>query len=203
MEWSSPAARDGFWRDLLGHSDRRLRAYIRRCMFDSSQTEEIIWDVWAAAVGCEDALVRTTDQWTVLRPLVATVCAGYVRSRRGDRTFAEFPLDVCPSEPNGDQQPDYTGWLANALHALPEKQRLAVDFRIRWQWPYWAIAAAIDAPEVTARVYVRRGLEGLRRYARETQNGGVSEIRLKSAGGVGTQGCGCPARWSHDASRAR
>ena len=61
----------------------------------------------------------------------------------------------------------WIGWLPLALRLLPEKQRIAVDFRYRWGMPYWAVAAAIETTDVGARVCVCRGLARLRTLAGE------------------------------------
>ncbi|HEX5439044.1 MAG TPA: hypothetical protein VFW98_17965 [Gemmatimonadaceae bacterium] len=131
-------------------------------------TEQAIWDVWATAVAREEVLRGAEDDWPILRKVAAHVCAERLRVCRHEQPMDGRLLDAIAATSAAERRPrsdEVRGWVADALAALPEKQRVAVDFRFRWHFPYWAVAAGIDAPESTARVCVLRGLQKLRRYA--------------------------------------
>jgi DNA-directed RNA polymerase specialized sigma24 family protein len=173
VHFSSIAEREKFWRDLIFHFDRRLRAYLRCGRWSDQEVEELLWEVWSMAVEVEDTLAASRDRWPVLRELAARASSRLLRVRRRERLsrcwaddgtvldvwqLVDAELDSVETEP-------LRIWTAAVLMQLSEQQRLAVDYRYRWGWPYWAVAAAIDIAEPTARVHASRGLERLRKIA--------------------------------------
>lgn len=165
MESPHSKDREAFWRSLLSSVDRRLRAYVKRCHCDHSSFEELIEDVWSLAVDHEIDLVKASGPWAIVHQLARQVCREHVRARRL-RNRALMQDWARWMNPGWDETADATAirWdaVSNAMSMLSEKQRQAVDFRFRWDWPYWAVAAAIQADEQTARVHASRGLRRLR-----------------------------------------
>ena len=160
--------REIFWRDLIARFERRVRPYCRRMRCSEGEIDEILWDLWQEATEHEQALAASSDQWPLLRCILRQLCATRARSWRRESRLEDHHLDVAyggGDEPAGGQ--DLYELVPRLLAGLPAKQRLAVDFRFRWGWPYWAVAAAIDTAEPTARVHVARGLRRLREFARE------------------------------------
>lgn len=162
--------REQFWRDLTGRFDRRLRAYCRTLRCSDDEVEDILWDVWQEATAAEAALDALADPWPILQSLVRRVCAIRLRGWR-----RECPLDgesVIAQTANDEEvlesREALRVWADHLLGELPEQQRLAIDFRFRWGWPYWAVSAAIDVSEPTARVHVARGLRRIRALARRS-----------------------------------
>lgn len=162
--------RETFWRNLIARYQSRLHAYCRSLRCDRSACDDLLWDVWYDAVKAEEAIAAAADPWPILKRLARNVCES--RMRRWRR---EHPLDndVVPEEhrdavEEADVENALQTWADRILRSLPEKQRIAVDFRCRWGWPYWAVAAAIDASEPTARVHVARALRRLRDLVRQT-----------------------------------
>lgn len=170
--WHSDRARDTFWRDLISRFNPRLRAYCRSLCPSDDQIEELLWDIWAEAAAHEPALAAASDQWPVLHVIARRVCA--MQAKVGRR---ECPLnhDV-PTEAEDDSrdavdnQRLLRAWIDHLLDELPQQQRAAVDYRYRWNWPYWAVAAALDVEEPTARVHVTRGLRRLRTLAKQASS---------------------------------
>lgn len=157
------AARETFWRDLVARFERRARPYCRRLRCSEDEIDEILWDLWQEATEHEQALAASIDQWPLLRCLLRQLCAARARSWRREFPLSEKHADVENTEPDGPVEAQDPGEsIGRLLGDLPEKQRLAVDFRCRWGWPYWAVAAALDTSEPTARVHVARGLARLR-----------------------------------------
>jgi DNA-directed RNA polymerase specialized sigma24 family protein len=156
--------RERFWRELISGYDRRIRAYCHRTRCDPEEVNQIVWDLWQEATTHESALERAEDRWTVLLGLLRRLCAQRVSEMRRECRLPEFEVDVqvlSPGEESGDPR-DPSDLILHRLAELPYQQRIAVDFRFRWGMPYWAIAAALDTAEATARVHVARGLRALR-----------------------------------------
>jgi len=106
------------------------------------------------------------DPWPILVHLLRPLCA-----RRVTWARKELPIGDVPIDSSGDSidlqmnRQVLIDWMVRRLVDLPEQQRLAVDFRYRWGWPYWAIAAGIGTSEPTARVHLTRGVRRLRQFA--------------------------------------
>lgn len=165
----SGPAREAFWQDLVAHFERRARPYCRRLRCSESEIDEILWDLWQEATEQEQALVASSDQWPLLRNLLRQLCRTRLRSWR--RESCPYDKDVDVAQPDSDEpleELQIHDWLSQSLADLSAKQRLAVDFRYRWGWPYWAVAAAIDTAEPTARVHVVRGIRRLRELAKQS-----------------------------------
>jgi RNA polymerase sigma factor (sigma-70 family) len=166
---SSDLQRERFWQDLICRFDYRLRAYLRRARWSPEQIEELIWDVWGVAVELEESLVDARDQWPILRRLAAQLSARRLRVRRRELSLGDNVAQPSRSNPIEESAGDAFArrtWIEDALARLSEKQRLAVDYRYRWGWPYWAVAAAVGTAEPTARVHAKRGLDRLREMVR-------------------------------------
>ena len=164
--WSTTAAREHFWQRVIRTFDARLRQYALRTRCSQGEADEIIWDTWQRAVACEQALVAARDKWQVLHPLIKRRCAERLRVWRRETDRLDDGPDPRTEDERARLDPrEAGGWLSRAVLELSERQRLAVEYRCRWGWPYWAVAAAIDCSEPTARVHVHRGLEKLRAFA--------------------------------------
>jgi DNA-directed RNA polymerase specialized sigma24 family protein len=160
--------REGFWRELLLRFDRRLRAYLRRARWNECEIEELVWDTWALAVEREETLTASSDPWPALRALAAGASARRLRMRRHELLGATGVLNAAQTGDtveSGDDERALARWTERVLAQLPTQQRVAVDFRYRWRWPYWVVAVAIETTESTARVHAWRGLDKLRRIA--------------------------------------
>jgi len=137
-----------------------MRAYARTMRRREDEIDEVVWDIWDEAVWLEQRLTVATDPWEVLLPIVRHACAATMRrGRREQPIVREFTM---ASGLEGDES-SLCDRVDDLLQQLPEQQRKAVDFRFRWGWPYWAIAAGLETAEVTARVHVGRGLRRLSR----------------------------------------
>lgn len=163
-------AREAFWRELIARFDPRLRAYCRTLRCSEDDIEDILWDIWQEATASKPTLATSNDQWPILHLLARRICATRARWWR-----RECPLDdndhVTASIDPGellDSQQELRVWADQILGRLPEKQRLAIEYRCRWGWPYWAVAAALDSAEPTARVHVARGLRHLRTLTQQS-----------------------------------
>lgn len=166
MEPAGTSSRELFWRSLIGRFDVRLRAYLGRTGCSDDRVEEVLWDVWALAAEHEEELRLADEVWPTLHDLLKRAWAARRRHWRRESRFERQMDDSRLREPDPQLWDDATyEWVASALAALPKRQRAAVDFRFRWEWPYWAIAAALDTTEVSARVLVSRGLSALRRMS--------------------------------------
>lgn len=175
--------RDACWRSLIARFQPRFRAYVRRLQCADEEVEQIVWDVWQMAVEHEAEILSASDPWLVLGPLLKLRCRERVRVWRHERpwTDAEFGAVVVPEiseTATAESFPE--NWVDSALRSLPYKQRFAIDYRIRWGWPYWAVAGAIGTTEGAARVCVARGLQALRKLA--VSPGGTPVKKTKAPG---------------------
>jgi RNA polymerase sigma-70 factor (ECF subfamily) len=159
------------WRDLVPRYNRRLRAYFRRARWAGDEIEDLVWDAWALALEREGELHTTADLWPMLRKAAAQASAGRLRVRRHEVPLPDGLVAAAPADARAESEDDaqtLAHWNKWALAQLPKQQRLAVDYRHRWSWPYWVVAAAVDTTESTARGHVRRGLAALRKIAVES-----------------------------------
>lgn len=160
--------REEYWRQLVLRYHARLRAYCRFLWCRPEDVDELLWDVWHEAIESEATLAASDDHWPILKRLACTACSARRRQRRRERPIEDdAAIEVTNAVEERDRDRVLRDWTERILAALPEKQRLAVDFRFRWRWPYWVVAAAIETSEPTARVYVARGLQRLRRLANQ------------------------------------
>jgi DNA-directed RNA polymerase specialized sigma24 family protein len=163
----SDQPREEFWRDLIARFNPRIRAYCRTLRCSNDDVEELLWDVWQEAAASECTLAASTDHWPILQLHARRVCARRSRWLRRERTL--YDNHGALQNDSGDvtdNQQILRKWADQLLRVLPEKQRTAIEYRCRWGWPYWAVAAALDSAEPTARVHVGRGLRHLRVLAR-------------------------------------
>jgi DNA-directed RNA polymerase specialized sigma24 family protein len=161
MEWTSPSIREAFWQDIGDRFEVRLRAYVRRTQCSTGEADELIADLWALAVEHEDALVGSVDPWLVLRPLLARLCAGNVRVWRHEVERDAF-VDAAGDPSEHDRLGHLLAlrsWWALASKSLSEQQRLAVDFRFRWEWSFLEVAGALGVTEATAGACASRARE--------------------------------------------
>lgn len=167
MDASYDHEREAFWRELIEHYTIRLRGYIRRAHLDDS-TDDILWDVWQLASQHETELVASEGCWPILQGVLKEVLRERKHIARYERTLDRATLSATSSSESVEEavySDELIEWALAALGQLTEKQRLAVDYRFRWNWPYRIVAAAIDATEATTRVHVMRGLTRLRKMA--------------------------------------
>jgi RNA polymerase sigma factor (sigma-70 family) len=165
MSQRGDESREEFWRALIAVLNPRLRAYLRRMRCNEEDIEEIVWDIWEEVANSESSGESTDDQWVVVESILRRNCARRARQWRHERPLdPDEQIQMCHDETSLDLA-DLRTWANQLLGELPPQQRLAVDLRCRWGWPYWAVAAALDAAEPTARVHVARGLHQLRTLA--------------------------------------
>lgn len=83
------------------------------------------------------------------------------------RTRAAIPTDTLPETP-GTQRPERDDDLADALAALPNKQRHAVAYHYLAGLPYTEVAVILGGTATAARRAAADGIAALRRtYSRE------------------------------------
>lgn len=120
----------------------------------------------AARDATTDALVHAWRQWDRVRAMANP--AGYVytvaRSRLPRRRAGRWqPTVELPGELAGaDRFPDVEPGLAQALAALPERQRVAVYLQVGCRWPTPEVAALLGVSVSTVRNHTERGLTRLR-----------------------------------------
>lgn len=163
---SWPNDRELRWCCLTTEFEPRLRGWLRRGIGNHDEVDDLIAEVWTAAMEHEGALFASADPWPILRDVMRRVWADHMRRFR----HAESLVRLADSDGNGTLDEDTDAgsggdWVSKALLTLPYKERWAVDFRYRWNMPYWAVAAGISTSEAGARVAVSRGLKRLRALA--------------------------------------
>jgi DNA-directed RNA polymerase specialized sigma24 family protein len=156
-------SREEIWRTLLANYDHRIRAYLRRIPCSTDEKDQIVWDVWGLAVLHETEL-QADDAWPVIAELTRQACRPYLRRWRYERFGGGVQIRLADV-----QAPDATSTdefrcacVAAAMEKLTAHQRWAVEYRYRWGWPYWAVAAALECTSATARVHSHNGLVRLR-----------------------------------------
>lgn len=135
------AAREAFWCALIARFQPRARSYCRRIRCSEGEVDEILWDLWQEAAECEHLLIISRDQWPLLLDLLRRLCARQVRSWRRECRMEDGNVELsCCEQAASLEAPDVHGWISGLMEQLPPKQRQAIDFRLRWGWPYWAVA---------------------------------------------------------------
>jgi RNA polymerase sigma-70 factor (sigma-E family) len=111
----------------------------------------------------QDAFVRLHGAWSrvreprpYLRRAVVNACHSHHRRRRVERRHAAQAEPVAPALAEPDE-------LADALAALPHRQRAAIVLRFYADLPDADIAAALGCRPGTVASLIHRGLEQLRR----------------------------------------
>ena len=168
----SEQERNCAWSRVIQQLRHRLHAYLSHLPCSRSERREIFWDVWAAAFESESNILSARDPWLALAPVLRAVCAERVGAWRTEAKFAsEARAMVIEPGSNAMATNAEAGiadsslctiarleWADVALRQLPPNERLAVDYRHRWGWPYPLVGAALSISESSARVYVARGL---------------------------------------------
>lgn len=160
-------SREAFWLDLLARFGRRVLAYAQTTRCSVGEAEEIAADVWATAVVFEASLAVSEDQWSILQPLIRSLCARRMRVWRREQAWATGRLEQVEAPTANDQSMYHVAlwrWWEHASASLSDQQRSAIDLRYRWGWSFPDVAEALDVAEPTARVHVLRGLEKLRQF---------------------------------------
>ena len=174
----SAADREQFWLSLIRRYDYRLHAYARTTRCDDDQADDLVRELWALAVSCEDELLACAEPWQKLRCLMARVCAAYVRrarrEQRAERTAPDLTAGGCSDRDCSDAEVQAQAtWdrVTLAMQLLSPRERDAVILRHLWGWPYWAVAAGLGVHEATARVHVLHGPRKLRTMLRDSTRG--------------------------------
>jgi len=157
---------------MLSKFDRRLRLYARRTRAEPEDVDEMVRDVWAAAVGRESEFAVANDQWRILQEIARVVCAKWVRTRRHEsaardltRRYFNAGLDVENEWPD-DNSNVWRDVEASFAH-LTRRQRQAVRLRFIEGCEYATIATKLQITEITARVHVMVGVRRPRAMLRD------------------------------------
>jgi RNA polymerase sigma factor (sigma-70 family) len=157
----------GPFRDLYERYAERVHAYhLRRTRSADAAldlTAETFAQAWAARTRFRDEAGGSAGPW--LFGIARNVLSESVRRGRIERAACERlgifeRLDREPA-----QVEPAVSWLEgldDALEALPEAQRSAVELRILGDLDYDAVADVLETTEPAARVRVSRGLAALR-----------------------------------------
>ncbi len=162
--------------ELYETHHKRLLGYLLRLVGSRPLAEDVFQEVWVKVI---EGLGRYREGRGTFRAWLFRVAgnAAVDRLRREGRRAGpaldapdgetgERGIDRVPSERPG---PDRVGAgrmfgqrLAEELRALPERQRAAVLLRHQQGMSYAELAAALGAPEGTAKTLVHRGVKTLR-----------------------------------------
>ncbi len=135
---------------------------------DCQRLRQVISAQYGVDIGAEAtdaALAWAWEHWDRLRQMDNS--AGYlyrVAQTRARRAIARGRQVTFPPEPprDLDSSARVDGDLADALHQLPERQRLAVVMVHVYGWTPNEVGALTGIPAVTVRSHLRRGLRQLR-----------------------------------------
>jgi DNA-directed RNA polymerase specialized sigma24 family protein len=156
---------------IIANTRERASAYIRCVTRDADERSDILADVVALCWTDRRCLLDAVDPGALVLGHVRNVCRVWKNNRRHDVIVgADAVLDASSEACEDESMSVRTAqariaWAERILSTLTPQQRVAVDFRCRWGWPYEIIAHVLDASEATARVHVWRGLRNLQRVA--------------------------------------
>ena len=150
----------------LQASRRNVAAYVARVTQNRDEQRDLIAEVTMRAWIGRVVLFAEHDPVAVFVAHARAVCGEWTAARRREMRYVTHSRVLDATDDTSISVEDAAQWLAwsaRVLSRLSAKQRLAVDFRCRWNWPYELIAQALDNNDATVRVHVWRGLRNLRR----------------------------------------
>lgn len=138
-----------------------LRRIARGVLFEPALAEDAVQEAWLAALRAP-ASGPPSGGW--LTQAVRRIARGMRReqSRRMRREHAAAASEAQPSAADSAARVELLRELLNALEALEEPYRTAVQLRLVDDLPPRAIAERLGVPVETARTRVKRGIEKLR-----------------------------------------
>jgi len=164
--------REARWEGYLRSFQHRLVAYALSTGCGHDEAVEIAAEVWCATA-LREADLASVPIADILRDEARRVCARHVRARRHE--VVGLPDSLDSRRPNQleellreeDRLACRSGfdWWVSVAPLLSEHQRLAVNFRLLWGWPFEQVSWAVGCSEATARVHFHRGLAKLRALA--------------------------------------
>jgi RNA polymerase sigma factor (sigma-70 family) len=165
--------------ELYQRCDRRLLLHLVRRMQDVDAATELWAECWAAAFAawprCRAASVGEEEAWVF--GIAHKLLAGYYRSGAVSRRALDQLSWTVPTITDGEleelgrdaQLAELRALLKEALAALPEMRRRAVELRILTGLPYAEVASRLGCSEQAARAHVSRGLRQLERQMNREQ----------------------------------
>ncbi len=147
--------------DDLQRETRALRRVARGILFEPALAEDAVQEAWLAALRARPDPERS-GSW--LNEAVRRIARGLRRSeaRRGTRERIAARAEAQPSAAEGAARVELLRELLDALEALEEPYRSAVQLRLLDDLPPRTIAARLGVPVETVRTRIKRGLEKLR-----------------------------------------
>ncbi|MBI5365309.1 MAG: sigma-70 family RNA polymerase sigma factor [Planctomycetes bacterium] len=145
----------------LGRETAALRRIARGILFEPSLAEDAVQEAWLAALRSQGN-AAPSGGW--LNEAVRRVASGMRRNeaRRVRREHAGARPEALPSAADAAGRVELLRELLDALEALEEPYRTAVQLRLVDDLPPRAIAERLGVPVETARTRVKRGIERLR-----------------------------------------
>ncbi len=153
-------ARDRIPEELLRETDA-LRRVARGILFEPALAEDAVQEAWLAALRSQK---REAHSGGWLTEAVRRIALGLRRqeARRTTREHGGARHEAQPSASDSAARVELLRELLDALEALEEPYRSAVQLRLLDDLPPRAIAAKLGIPVETARTRVKRGIEKLR-----------------------------------------
>jgi DNA-directed RNA polymerase specialized sigma24 family protein len=145
----------------------RVVAYLRTVTRDTGDLQELIAETVARAWLAREAVLAAPVPPDAMIAYARAAARDFVRSRRREcsclcRATVEPGAEAPRAMSVGDAILLFNH-VNGLLSRLSSHQRIAVDLRWRWGWPYSAIAWALGTTEATARVHALRGMQRMRR----------------------------------------
>ncbi len=153
-------ARDRIPEELLRETDA-LRRVARGILFEPALAEDAVQEAWLAALRSQK---REAHSGGWLTEAVRRIALGLRRqeARRTTRERGGARHEAQPSASDSAARVELLRELLDALEALEEPYRSAVQLRLLDDLPPRAIAAKLGVPVETARTRVKRGIAELR-----------------------------------------
>ena len=151
----------------------RVLVFLTRRVLDAEVAFDLLSETFATALERRQQFRGTSpeEEQAWLFAIARTVLSHYWRSGKVERAALQRLAISVPvlSDPELERIEHQAGLndlapaLSDALAALPQEQRRAVELRIVHEQGYTAVAAALGVTEQTARARVSRGLRALAR----------------------------------------
>jgi RNA polymerase sigma factor (sigma-70 family) len=151
----------------------RIQAFFARRLADADLAQDLMQDVFAAAVARKDALAQDgRDPWPWLRAVAEHLYVDELRTRErhridGAEWIAERVVESSEDDARG-------ALLADGMRALPQEQREVVIGHLVQGWSFAEIGSELDRSEGACRMSFFRGRKNLRRFLLAAGAGGAS-----------------------------
>ena len=133
-----------------------LLAYLRRGFGDPHTAEDLLQETFVQAIRRIERLSQVVSPRAWLFAIARNVAATALRRRR---VSGPLPIDLPAVEPTEDQRLEE---VRQAIAALPDAQREALELRLRGELSYEEIAAVLEIPLGTVRSRLHHALRRLR-----------------------------------------